>query len=96
LLLRFNTCEVTLSGFAGGEYSPLPASKGLAFPEACSPSKGTPLLRQITLRNNRVPQKTRKLRDIFLEENPAGGGCSLDKVKREGRVSIGGLTKNLG
>ena len=25
-------CEVTLSGFAGGEYLPLPASKGLAFP----------------------------------------------------------------
>jgi hypothetical protein len=23
---------VTLSGFAGGEYLPLPASKGLAFP----------------------------------------------------------------
>jgi len=24
--------EVTLSGLAGGEYLPLPASKGLAFP----------------------------------------------------------------
>jgi hypothetical protein len=28
----FNAFEVTLSGFAGGEYLPLPASKGLAFP----------------------------------------------------------------
>ena len=30
--LRFSTSEVTLSGFAGGEYLPLPTSKGLAFP----------------------------------------------------------------
>jgi len=29
---RFNTSEVTLSGLAGGEYLPLPASKGPAFP----------------------------------------------------------------
>jgi hypothetical protein len=32
LSLRFKASEVTLSGFAGGEYLPLPASKGLAFP----------------------------------------------------------------
>ncbi len=32
LFLRFNTSKVTLSGFAGGEYLPLPASKGPAFP----------------------------------------------------------------
>ena len=32
LSLRFSASEVTLSGLAGGEYLPLPASKGLAFP----------------------------------------------------------------
>jgi hypothetical protein len=32
LSLRFSASEVTLSGFAGGEYFPLPASKGPAFP----------------------------------------------------------------
>ncbi len=32
LFLRFNTSKVTLSGFAGGEYLPLPASEGPAFP----------------------------------------------------------------
>ncbi|MFB0505334.1 MAG: hypothetical protein ACETWT_01235, partial [Thermodesulfobacteriota bacterium] len=32
LSLRFHTSEVTLSGFAGREYIPLPASEGLAFP----------------------------------------------------------------
>ncbi len=32
LSLRSNGSEVTLSGFAGGEYLPLPASEGLAFP----------------------------------------------------------------
>ena len=32
LSLRFSACEVTLSGLAGGEYLPLPASKGPAFP----------------------------------------------------------------
>ena len=32
LFLRFNASKVTLSGFAGGEYLPLPASKGPAFP----------------------------------------------------------------
>jgi len=32
LFLRFNASEVTLSGFAGGEYLPLPTSKGPAFP----------------------------------------------------------------
>jgi hypothetical protein len=32
LSLRFNASEVTLLGFADGEYLPLPASKGPAFP----------------------------------------------------------------
>jgi hypothetical protein len=32
LSFRFPAFEVTLSGLAGGEYLPLPASKGLAFP----------------------------------------------------------------
>ncbi len=32
LFLRFKTPEVTLSGFTGGEYLPLPASKGPVFP----------------------------------------------------------------
>jgi hypothetical protein len=32
LSLRFNASKVTLSGFAGGEYLPLPTSKGPAFP----------------------------------------------------------------
>ncbi len=32
LFLRFNASKVTLSGFACGEYLPLPASKGPAFP----------------------------------------------------------------
>jgi hypothetical protein len=32
LSLRFSPSEVTLSRFAGGEYLPLPASKGPAFP----------------------------------------------------------------
>ena len=32
LSLRSNASKVTLSGFAGGEYLPLPASKGPAFP----------------------------------------------------------------
>jgi len=32
LSLRFNTSGVTLSGLAGGEYLPLPVSKGPAFP----------------------------------------------------------------
>jgi len=32
LSFRFSAFEVTLSGFAGGEYLPLPASKGPAFP----------------------------------------------------------------
>jgi len=32
LSFRFTTSALTLSGFAGGEYLPLPASEGLAFP----------------------------------------------------------------
>jgi len=32
LSLRFSPSEVTLLGLAGGEYLPLPASKGPAFP----------------------------------------------------------------
>ena len=32
LSLRFSTSGVTLSGLAGGEYLPLPVSKGPAFP----------------------------------------------------------------
>ena len=32
LFLRFSASTVTLSGFAGGEYLPLTASKGPAFP----------------------------------------------------------------
>jgi len=89
LSLRFNAFEVTLSGFAGGEYLPLPPSKGPPFPfpsappfglpsamsaraewssgsktqdKLCSPSMGTPLLRQITLMDKGVLRKLRKLR----------------------------------
>jgi hypothetical protein len=54
LFLCFNASEVTLSGFAGGEYLPLPASKGPAFPFLLT-LDGSPLLQQITLRNNGVP-----------------------------------------
>ncbi|MFQ5842848.1 MAG: hypothetical protein ACE5I8_10470, partial [Thermodesulfobacteriota bacterium] len=42
---------------------PLPASKGLAFPFLLT-LDGSPLLQQITLRDKRVPQKARKLRDL--------------------------------
>jgi hypothetical protein len=84
LFLRFNTFKVTLSGFEGGEYLPLPASKGPAFPfpsatpfglssgsktqdKLCSPSMGTPLLWQITLRNNGVPlKKVRKFSNFYV------------------------------
>jgi hypothetical protein len=60
LSLRFSAFEVTLSGVAGGEYLPLPRSKGGAFP-SCSPSVGAPLLSQISLINNSVLRKLRKL-----------------------------------
>jgi hypothetical protein len=66
LSLRFSASEVTLSGFAGGEYFPLPASKGLAFPFRSAepfglPSMGTPLLQQIALADNGVLHKLRKI-----------------------------------
>jgi len=40
---------VTLSGFAGGEHLPLPASEGRAFPFLLT-LDGSPLLQQISLR----------------------------------------------
>jgi len=40
LSLHFSISEVTLSGLAGGEYFPLPASKGLVFPLRSAESFG--------------------------------------------------------
>jgi len=65
LFLHFNAFEVTLSEFAGGEYLPLPASKGPAFPFLLTLDEVPPLLQQITLRNNGVPlKKARKLQTL--------------------------------
>jgi len=53
LSLRFNTSEVTLSGFAGGEYLPLPAEFGYcsyAVLQCCGLKNG------ITLRDKGVPK----------------------------------------
>jgi hypothetical protein len=66
LSLRFSDFEVTLSEVAGGEYLPLPRSKGGAFP-SCSPSVGAPLLSQISLMNNGVLRRLRKLHlNVFI------------------------------
>ncbi len=61
LFLRSNTSDVTLSGsreiFTPSALSRagFPVSFGSAQDKLCSPSMGTPLLRQITLRNNGIP-----------------------------------------
>jgi hypothetical protein len=47
---RFMASAVTLSGFAGGEYLPFPASEGRAFPFLLT-LDGCPLLQQISLKN---------------------------------------------
>jgi hypothetical protein len=63
LSLRFSAFEVTLSGVAGGEYLPLPRSKALrwrGFPLLLTLG-GAPLLPQISLMNNSVLRKLRKL-----------------------------------
>jgi hypothetical protein len=57
--------EVTLSGLAGGENTyPFQPPKGWLSP-SCSPSMGTPLLQQFTLKDNSFLQRLRKLQ-IFL------------------------------
>jgi hypothetical protein len=50
---------LTPSGLSGAG---LPLSFDCAQDKLCSPSMGTPLLQQITLMDNGVPQKLRKLR----------------------------------
>jgi hypothetical protein len=62
LSLRFSAFEVTLSGVTGGEYLPLPPLSAGAFP-SCSPLVGAPLLSQISLMNNSVVRKLRKLHE---------------------------------
>ena len=62
LSLRFSPSEVTLSGFAGGEYFPLPAEFGYcryAVLQCCGLKDG------IALRNNGALQKLRKLQSFM-------------------------------
>jgi len=54
LFLHFNGSKVTLSEFAGGEYLPLPASEGPAFPFLLA-LEGYPTSPPDSLRNNGVP-----------------------------------------
>ncbi len=53
--------EVTLSGLADGEYLPIPASKGLAFPFLLTLAMGTPPLQHFTLKDKSFLQKLSKL-----------------------------------
>jgi hypothetical protein len=55
--------EVTLSGLAGGECLPLPVSLKDRPSPSCSPSMGTPLLQQISLRNTGLPLRTQEFHD---------------------------------
>jgi len=71
LFLRFNASKVTLSGFAGGEYFPLPASKGPAFPFPLT-LEGYPTSPPDSLRNNGVP----------LEKSGNSSSLSVDKEER--------------
>jgi len=64
LFLRFNASKVTLSGFAAGEYLPLPASKGPAFPFLLT-LEGYPTSPPDSLRNNRVPLKSPETPELF-------------------------------
>jgi len=57
---------VTLSGLPGGEYLPLQASKGLAFPFLLTLDVGTPPLQQFTLKDNGFLQRLRKLQPCVL------------------------------
>jgi hypothetical protein len=51
---------------------------------------------EFTLRNNGVPQKTRKLQDIILEENSAGRTGTLPDKRNEGRRGDRGVDKGSG
>jgi hypothetical protein len=55
LSLRSEAHAVTLSGFAGGEFLPLPASKGRAFPFLLT-LDGTPTASAMSLRDTRLPK----------------------------------------
>ena len=87
LFLRFNGSKVTLSGFAGGEYLPLLASKGPAFPfpSALLTLEGYPTSPPDSLRNNGVPlEKSGNSSRLFIDIqaqfhycHPDGLSCSL-------------------
>jgi len=55
LSLRSGAHAVTLSGFAGGEFFPLPRSKGGAFPFLLN-LDGAPTASAMSLRDERPPQ----------------------------------------
>jgi hypothetical protein len=54
---RLHAFEVTLLGLAGGEFLPLPRSKGAAFP-SCSPAMGSPPLPLMSLKDKMLSQKS--------------------------------------
>jgi hypothetical protein len=60
---------VTLSGLAGGEYLPLPASKGLAFPFLLTLEGYTPPLQQSTLKDNGFSPKIKETPETILVLN---------------------------
>ena len=68
--LRFHASEVTLSGFAGGECLPLPASKGPAFPFPSAP------LRTSSAHPRWVPHFSGKLRSGTTESPKKSGHFS--------------------
>jgi hypothetical protein len=68
LSLRSEAHAVTLSGFAGGEFLPLPASKGRAFPFLLT-LDGTPTASAMSLRDKRLPKNggTPQKRFVFRD-----------------------------
>ncbi len=81
--LRSLLLALTLSGLAGGEYLPLPRSKGGVSP-SCSSSMGTPTLPQTFLRDMRV-HKTEETPPVFFLTMPLlslyGGTCGYLEFK---------------
>ena len=82
--LRFHAFEVTLSGFAGGEYLPLPASKGLAFPSLLT-LDGYPTSPVNYAQGQQYSLETPETPDDYTIEMPSDikNGKSFDRVEKK-------------
>ena len=88
--------EVTLSGFAGGEYLPLPASKGLAFPFLLT-LEGCPTSSANYAQEQRIPPESQETSGTVSSGNITSKKLNLNSWEQNtAAMSLGTIVNQTG